>query len=32
MDFEDQHGLTTDGLAGPQVWTALLAAAATGTR
>ena len=25
MSFEDQHGLTTDGLAGPQVWTDLLA-------
>jgi peptidoglycan hydrolase-like protein with peptidoglycan-binding domain len=30
MDFEDQHGLTTDGLAGPQVWSDLLAAATTG--
>jgi peptidoglycan hydrolase-like protein with peptidoglycan-binding domain len=29
MAFEDQHGLTTDGIAGPQVWTALLQAAAT---
>jgi lipoprotein-anchoring transpeptidase ErfK/SrfK len=25
MDFEDQNGLKTDGLAGPQVWTDLLA-------
>ncbi len=31
MSFESQHGLTTDGLAGPQVWTDLLAAAASGT-
>jgi hypothetical protein len=30
MQFEDQHGLTTDGLAGPQVWQALLQAAGTG--
>jgi peptidoglycan hydrolase-like protein with peptidoglycan-binding domain len=30
MSFEDQHGLTTDGLAGPQVWSALLQAAGTG--
>ncbi len=29
MAFEDQHGLATDGIAGPQVWTALLQAAAT---
>jgi peptidoglycan hydrolase-like protein with peptidoglycan-binding domain len=26
MSFEDQHGLSTDGLAGPEVWSALLAA------
>ncbi|HEY3943423.1 MAG TPA: L,D-transpeptidase family protein [Acidimicrobiales bacterium] len=31
MSFESQHGLTTDGLAGPQVWTDLLAAAASGS-
>lgn len=31
MRFEDAHGLTTDGFAGPQVWTDLLEAAATGT-
>jgi lipoprotein-anchoring transpeptidase ErfK/SrfK len=31
MSFESQHGLTTDGLAGPQVWTDLLADAASGT-
>jgi peptidoglycan hydrolase-like protein with peptidoglycan-binding domain len=30
MTFESQHNMTTDGLAGPQVWTALLAAAASG--
>jgi peptidoglycan hydrolase-like protein with peptidoglycan-binding domain len=30
MDFEDQHGLTTDGQPGPQVWTDLLADAASG--
>ena len=30
MDFEDQHGLKTDGLPGPQVWTDLLADAASG--
>jgi peptidoglycan hydrolase-like protein with peptidoglycan-binding domain len=30
MSFETQHGLTTDGLAGPQVWTDLLQAATTG--
>ncbi len=30
MAFEDQHHLTTDGLAGPRVWAALLAAAAAG--
>ena len=31
MDFESLHGLTTDGIPGPQVWTDLLQAAATGT-
>jgi len=30
MAFEDQHGLATDGIAGPQVWADLLQAAATG--
>ena len=30
MSFESQHNLTTDGVAGPQVWTTLLAAASTG--
>ncbi|HTT86498.1 MAG TPA: L,D-transpeptidase family protein [Acidimicrobiales bacterium] len=30
MAFESQHGLTTDGVAGPQVWAALLQAAAAG--
>src|SRR6202034_205697 len=30
MDFEDQHGLATDGQPGPQVWTDLLADAASG--
>jgi lipoprotein-anchoring transpeptidase ErfK/SrfK len=30
MDFEDQHGMKTDGVAGPQVWTDLLADAASG--
>jgi peptidoglycan hydrolase-like protein with peptidoglycan-binding domain len=30
MTFESQHGLPTDGLAGPKVWTALLYAAAYG--
>jgi lipoprotein-anchoring transpeptidase ErfK/SrfK len=30
MDFESVHGLDTDGIAGPRVWTALLQAAATG--
>ncbi len=30
MSFESQHGLTSDGLAGPQVWTDLLQAAGTG--
>jgi peptidoglycan hydrolase-like protein with peptidoglycan-binding domain len=29
MTFESQQGLTTDGLAGPKVWSALLAAAAS---
>ena len=30
MTFEDAHGMTTDGVAGPAVWTALLADAAAG--
>ena len=30
MSFEDEHGLTTDGIAGPEVWTALLQAAGAG--
>jgi len=30
MTFESQHGLPTDGVAGPKVWSALLAAAAAG--
>jgi peptidoglycan hydrolase-like protein with peptidoglycan-binding domain len=30
MDFEDQHGLKTDGVPGPQVWTDLLADALDG--
>jgi peptidoglycan hydrolase-like protein with peptidoglycan-binding domain len=30
MDFEDQHGLKTDGIAGPAVWNDLLADAASG--
>jgi L,D-transpeptidase-like protein len=30
MNFESQHGLKTDGLAGPQVWTDLLAAVQAG--
>ena len=30
MAFESQHGLATDGEAGPQVWSALLAALAAG--
>jgi lipoprotein-anchoring transpeptidase ErfK/SrfK len=30
MDFENQHGLKTDGQAGPAVWTDLLADAASG--
>ncbi len=30
MTFEDAHGMTTDGQAGPAVWTALLADAAAG--
>ena len=30
MNFENQHGLTVDGLAGSQVWTALEADAAAG--
>jgi len=31
MEFETQHGLTPDGVAGPQVWAALLAAVASDT-
>ena len=31
MTFENKHGMTTDGQAGPAVWTALLADAAAGT-
>ena len=31
MTFENEHGMTTDGEAGPAVWTALLADAAAGT-
>jgi peptidoglycan hydrolase-like protein with peptidoglycan-binding domain len=31
MAFEDQHGLATDGVPGPAVWGALLAAVNTGT-
>jgi len=31
MQFEAQNGLATDGVAGPEVWTALLKAASTGT-
>jgi peptidoglycan hydrolase-like protein with peptidoglycan-binding domain len=30
MAFENDHGLSMDGVAGPQVWTALLAAVAAG--
>jgi hypothetical protein len=30
MNFESQHGLTTDGIAGPMVWTDLLADVQTG--
>ena len=30
MTFESQHGLPTDGIAGPKVWATLLAAAAAG--
>jgi lipoprotein-anchoring transpeptidase ErfK/SrfK len=30
MAFEEQNGLATDGIAGPEVWTALLQAASTG--
>lgn len=30
MAFEDQHNLSTDGIVGPQVWNALLAAVAKG--
>jgi peptidoglycan hydrolase-like protein with peptidoglycan-binding domain len=32
MTFQDQHHLTVDGLAGPRLWTALMAAAAAGQR
>ncbi len=32
MAFEAQHGMTVTGVAGPQLWTALLAAAAAGNR
>jgi peptidoglycan hydrolase-like protein with peptidoglycan-binding domain len=31
MKFESDHGLTMDGVAGPEVWQALLAAVAAGT-
>jgi peptidoglycan hydrolase-like protein with peptidoglycan-binding domain len=31
MTFEDQHGLTVDGLIGPRLWAALLQAVAAGT-
>ncbi len=31
MRFEDKHGMTTDGQAGPGVWSALLADVSTGT-
>ena len=31
MGFEDKHGMTTDGVAGPGVWTALLADVTAGT-
>jgi peptidoglycan hydrolase-like protein with peptidoglycan-binding domain len=31
MNFESQHGLKTDGIAGPQVWTDLLADVQSGT-
>jgi peptidoglycan hydrolase-like protein with peptidoglycan-binding domain len=31
MKFESDHGLTMDGVAGPEVWSALLAAVAAGT-
>jgi lipoprotein-anchoring transpeptidase ErfK/SrfK len=30
MAFENDHGITTDGVAGPQVWRALIAAAVSG--
>jgi peptidoglycan hydrolase-like protein with peptidoglycan-binding domain len=30
MTFENQHGISVDGLAGPQVWAALLQASSTG--
>jgi peptidoglycan hydrolase-like protein with peptidoglycan-binding domain len=32
MTFQDQHHLTVDGIAGPELWTALLHAAAEGQR
>jgi L,D-transpeptidase catalytic domain len=32
MAFENEHGLTADGVAGPQAWRALLAAAVAGRR
>lgn len=32
MTFQDQHHLAVDGIAGPELWTALLAAAAAGQR
>jgi peptidoglycan hydrolase-like protein with peptidoglycan-binding domain len=31
MTFENKHGMTTDGVAGPQVWSQLLADVASGT-
>jgi peptidoglycan hydrolase-like protein with peptidoglycan-binding domain len=32
MMFEDQHGMTADGIAGPQVWNALITAAVEGKK
>ncbi|MHB8659415.1 MAG: L,D-transpeptidase family protein [Solirubrobacteraceae bacterium] len=32
MAFENDHGLTADGIAGPQVWRSLIAAAVSGAR
>jgi peptidoglycan hydrolase-like protein with peptidoglycan-binding domain len=32
MQFEEDHGLTTDGIAGPQVWSTMLQAIRTGDR